>query len=84
MIQLARRRALRFIIGEVCYTGVGVATRSIIKRPSHARSMFSPELERDAFRASNGEFGWTRGQIPAVVESCVPTGSEFLVGNYGG
>jgi hypothetical protein len=30
--------------------------------------MFTPELERDAFRADNGEFGWTRAQIPKVVE----------------
>jgi len=30
--------------------------------------MFPPELERDAYRADNGEFGWTRGQIPQVVE----------------
>lgn len=30
--------------------------------------IFPPELERDAFRASNGEFGWTRAQIPLVVE----------------
>ncbi|SRR6266567_3268857 len=30
--------------------------------------MFPPELERDAFRASNGEFGWTRPQVPLVVE----------------
>ncbi len=29
--------------------------------------MFPLELERDAFRASNGEFGWTRAQIPVVV-----------------
>jgi hypothetical protein len=29
--------------------------------------MFPTELEREAFRASNGEFGWTRAQIPAVV-----------------
>jgi hypothetical protein len=29
--------------------------------------MFPPELERDAFRADNGEFGWTREQIPQVV-----------------
>ena len=29
--------------------------------------MFPPELERDAFRAYNGEFGWTRVQIPMVV-----------------
>jgi hypothetical protein len=31
--------------------------------------MFSPELERDAFRAHNGEFGWTRSQIPQVVNT---------------
>jgi hypothetical protein len=30
--------------------------------------MFPPELEASAFRADNGEFGWTRGQIPLVVE----------------
>jgi len=30
--------------------------------------MFPPELERNAFRASNGEFGWTRAQIPSVVD----------------
>ena len=30
--------------------------------------MFPPELERNTFRASNGEFGWTRAQIPSVVE----------------
>jgi hypothetical protein len=30
--------------------------------------MFPPELEREAFRASNGEFGWTRSQIPVVVD----------------
>jgi hypothetical protein len=29
--------------------------------------MFPPELERDAFRADNGEFGWTQEQIPQVV-----------------
>jgi hypothetical protein len=29
--------------------------------------MFPPELERDAFRAENGEFGWTEAQIPMVV-----------------
>src|SRR5579864_5988820 len=31
-------------------------------------SMFPPELEQDAFRADNGEFGWTRAQIPFVVD----------------
>lgn len=30
--------------------------------------MFPPELERDGFRADNGEFGWTRAQIPMVVD----------------
>jgi hypothetical protein len=30
-------------------------------------NMFSPELERNAFVASNGEFGWTREQIPMIV-----------------
>lgn len=30
--------------------------------------MFPIELERDAFRADNGEFGWTGVQIPIVVE----------------
>jgi hypothetical protein len=29
--------------------------------------MFPPELERNAFRADNGEYGWTRAQIPQVV-----------------
>jgi hypothetical protein len=28
--------------------------------------MFPPELGRDAFRATNGEFGWTRAKIPVV------------------
>jgi hypothetical protein len=30
--------------------------------------MFPPELESNAYRVSNGEFGWTRAQIPLVVE----------------
>jgi hypothetical protein len=30
--------------------------------------MFPPELERDAFQTANGEFGWTREQIPLIVE----------------
>jgi hypothetical protein len=30
--------------------------------------MFPAELERNAYRANNGEFGWTREQIPQVVE----------------
>jgi hypothetical protein len=42
--------------------------------------MFSPELERAAFRASNGEFGWTRSQIPAVVEILHSNGLGILGG----
>ena len=30
--------------------------------------MFPPKLERNAFRASNGELGWTRSEICLVVE----------------
>jgi hypothetical protein len=30
--------------------------------------MFPADLEQSAFRASNGEFGWTRSQIPLVVD----------------
>ena len=30
--------------------------------------MFPAELEGEAFRACNGEFGWTRAQVPAVVK----------------
>ncbi len=30
--------------------------------------MFPPSLEHDAFRADNGELGWTREQIPMVVK----------------
>jgi len=30
--------------------------------------MFPPELERDGFRADNGEFSWTRAQIKIVVD----------------
>jgi len=30
--------------------------------------MFTIELEREAFRANNAEFGWTRAQIPEVVD----------------
>ena len=29
--------------------------------------VFPSNLERDAFRADNGELGWTRAQIPLVV-----------------
>jgi len=42
--------------------------------------MFSPELEREAFRASNGEFGWTRAQTPVVVEVLRSHGIGILGG----
>ena len=32
------------------------------------KSVFPPDLEQEAFRADNGEFGWTRAQIPLVVD----------------
>ncbi len=42
--------------------------------------MFPPELEQDAFRADNGEFGWTRAQIPLVVETLRRNGLGILGG----
>jgi hypothetical protein len=42
--------------------------------------MFPIELERDAFRASNGEFGWTRAQIPGVVDILRSQGIGILGG----
>ncbi len=42
--------------------------------------MFPPELERDAFRDSNGEFGWTRAQIPLVVDVLSAHGLGILGG----
>lgn len=30
--------------------------------------MFTEELKNASFRAVNGEYGWTRSQVPAVVE----------------
>ena len=33
-----------------------------------AKRLFPAELERSAFRAANGEFGWTRAQIPKVLD----------------
>jgi hypothetical protein len=42
--------------------------------------MFPPELERDAFRADNGEFGWTRAQIPMVVGALRSRGMGILGG----
>jgi hypothetical protein len=43
-------------------------------------AMFPPELERNAFRASNGEFGWTRAQIPLVVNVLRSHGIGILGG----
>ena len=42
--------------------------------------MFPLALERDAFRASNGEFGWTRAQIPVVVDVLRSNGIAILGG----
>lgn len=42
--------------------------------------MFPPELERDAFRAGSGEFGWTRAQIPLVVDILRSHGIGILGG----
>jgi hypothetical protein len=33
-----------------------------------AKRLFPDELEQNAFRAANGEFGWTRAQIPTVLD----------------
>jgi hypothetical protein len=41
--------------------------------------MFPPELERNAFRAGN-EFGWTRAQIPVVVDVLRSKGLAILGG----
>lgn len=43
--------------------------------------MFPPELVRDAFRADNGEFGWTRAQIPLVVDVLRSQGMGILGGD---
>lgn len=42
--------------------------------------MFPPELEAGAFRADNGEFGWTREQVPLVVEILRRRGLGILGG----
>ncbi len=42
--------------------------------------MFPLELERDAFRTVNGEFGWTRAQIPMVVDLLRSHGMGILGG----
>lgn len=42
--------------------------------------MFPPELEQDAFRATNGEFGWSRAQIPLVVDTLRQHGLGILGG----
>jgi hypothetical protein len=43
-------------------------------------NLFPPELERAAFRTENGEFGWTREQIPHVVEVLRSQGMAILGG----
>ncbi len=42
--------------------------------------MFPIELERDAFRTGNGEFGWTRAQISTAVEVLRARGIGILGG----
>jgi len=42
--------------------------------------MFPPDLEQGTFRLANGEFGWTRDQIPRVVQILV----EHNLGILGG
>ena len=42
--------------------------------------MFPIELEQEAFRASNGEFVWTRAQIPQVVAILRSRGMGILGG----
>jgi hypothetical protein len=42
--------------------------------------MFPPQLEQDAFRASNGEFGWIRTQVPVVVNILRSQGMGILGG----
>lgn len=41
--------------------------------------MFPTELERHNFRADNGEFGWTRAQIPQVVH-ILPSEKQAILG----
>jgi hypothetical protein len=42
--------------------------------------MFPPDLESNAYRADNGEFGWTRRQIPLVVDILRGRGLAILGG----
>jgi hypothetical protein len=42
--------------------------------------MFSEELQSGAYQASNGEFGWERAQVPAVVEILVERSRAILGG----
>src|SRR5215469_18377019 len=42
--------------------------------------MFPVELEQNAFRAPNGEFGWTQAQIPSVIEVLRDRGLGILGG----
>ena len=45
-----------------------------------AEIVFPPELEQSALRADNGEFGWTRAQIPLVVDILRSRGIGILGG----
>jgi hypothetical protein len=42
--------------------------------------MFPVELERDAFRAGNGEYGWTHAQVPLVIDILRGRGLGILGG----
>jgi hypothetical protein len=42
--------------------------------------MFSAELERNSFRTSNGEYGWTRDQVPVVVDALLLRNMAILGG----
>jgi hypothetical protein len=53
---------------------------SFAEKTGDAEQLFPPELEREAFRENNGEFGWTRGQVPAVVEILRSRGIGILGG----
>ncbi|MBI1852095.1 MAG: hypothetical protein HYR85_17285 [Planctomycetes bacterium] len=39
--------------------------------------MFSEEMRKEAFKATNGEFGWTRAQVPRIVE--ILTERDFAI-----
>jgi hypothetical protein len=42
--------------------------------------MFPPDLERNAFKADDGEFGWNQEQIPGVVDILRSNGMAILGG----